>query len=146
MSLLSELWNFLDAEKAGIASKVLASASYDFLKKRLNFSSLKEKIGAFFRKPAEAEKFLEQVCTRQVTNDVTSDVSKLYKEITGNAIPENLMPFLKEWLSENAVEIQNINTVTISQSSGINIGVQSAARDIINVQGDYNVNPKVNED
>lgn len=144
MSILSTLIEFLDAEKAGIASKIIASASYDILKKNINFNGLKSKIKHFFKKDTNTDKFIETLCSSENvnTNDPETSVKTLYKSITNEEIPGGLYKAINEWLTENLDQFSTINIGTVSQSSGFNIGVQNANNDIINVQGNYTVNPK----
>ncbi|MGF7028587.1 hypothetical protein [Sphingobacterium multivorum] len=137
MTILSEIVAFLNQDPTGIASSVIASASYDFLKNTLNFKSLKTKIGKLFRSEKETEIFIQNLCERPASNNVESDIKALYQETTGSQAPLDIQSLLVDWLKENKHAIENINNIQISHSSGFNIGVQNAARDIINIQGDY---------
>jgi len=137
MTILSEIVAFLNQDPTGIASSVIASASYDFLKNTLNFKSLKTKIGKLFKSEKETEIFIRNLCERPASNNVESDIKALYQETTGSQAPLDIQSLLVDWLKENKHAIENINNIQISNSSGFNIGVQNAARDIINIQGDY---------
>ncbi|MNJ86523.1 hypothetical protein D3C87_40240 [compost metagenome] len=144
MSILSTIIEFIDTEKASIASKVIASASYDILKKSINFNALKSKIKHFFKKDAETEEFIETLCSSEniTNNDPETEVRNLYNKITNDQLPEALYKEINNWVVENMDRFSAINIGTVSQSSGFNIGVQNANKDIINVLGNYTVNPK----
>ncbi|MCT3991086.1 hypothetical protein HZQ23_08165 [Elizabethkingia anophelis] len=144
-TIFESVVTFLLAEKAGIASKVLASATYDILKKSLNFSALKMKIRNMFKSDSETQQFIDGLCETPATNNYHNDVTGLYSATTGNVAPENLIFLLEEWIKENKESIEDINNIQISNSSGFNIGVQNAKRDIINIQGDYYSKEETNE-
>lgn len=144
MTIFGAIVAFLVQEKAGIASKVIASATYDFLKKNLNFNGLKSKIGGLFKSEKDSDKFIEQLCEKPVSDNFNNDIIALYSNVTGNTAPESLLKLIEEWIKENKESIENINNIQISNSSGFNIGVQNARRDIINIQGDYNPKDQTN--
>lgn len=146
MTIFGAIVAFLIKEKAGIASKVIASATYDFLKKTLNFNDLKIKIGNLFKTEKDTEIFIESLCEKPATENFGNDVATLYSNITGNKAPNELLSLIENWVKENKQSIENINNIQITNSSGFNIGVQNAKRDIINVQGDYNPTDPANGD
>jgi GTP-sensing pleiotropic transcriptional regulator CodY len=145
ITIFDSIVDFLIAEKAGIASKVLASATYDMLKSNLPFNSLKQKIGSMFKKERDADTFIKELCEKPASDSYQKDVANVYLETTGNVAPDNLVAILEEWVKENRQSIENINNVQISNSSGFNIGVQNAQKDIINIQGDYYSKDETNE-
>jgi hypothetical protein len=143
-TLLATLSTFLYAHKADIASKVIASASYDVLKNSLDFSVLKNKLAKFFKKDQDGEKFIETLCEQKMTTDVEVDeeVKKVYESISGATFDQEIVTTIKEWLSENKGAIQRLDVVTNSNNSGgFNIGSQNA-NNIYNVQGDFNPDKK----
>lgn len=144
-TIFDSIVDFLITEKAGIASKVLASATYDVLKTNLPFNSLKQKIGNIFKKERDADTFIKELCEKPATDSYQKDVANIYLETTGIVAPDNLVALLEEWIKENRQSIENINNIQISNSSGFNIGVQNAKKDIINIQGDYYSKNETNE-
>lgn len=146
-TILSALYDFYVAHDGDIMSKIIASAGYDALKKALDFKALKQRLGGFFKKDQDSETFIQQLCQAPVDENVTvSDKLKTeYEKITGEAFEAEILDQLKEWITENKENIQTLNNVSISNSSGFNIGVQNAKGNIVNVQGDYKVNPKMDE-
>ncbi len=144
-TIIAALYAFLDTHKEGIASQVIASASYDVLKKSLNFSSLKKKLMIFFEKEEDSERFIEAICNQTVTPDSPTDteVQKVYENISGMPYDDKILSSLKEWLVENKQAIQNLNIVTNSNNSGgFNIGSQNAGRNIYNIKGDFKSHKK----
>lgn len=148
ISLLAGLYTFFKAHDGDIASKMIASAGYDILKNSLDFKSLKEKLGRFFKKKEDQETFVKQLCDTTTTDESTAEesVKAAYEKITGETFQPEIITLIKEWMTQHHGEIQNLNNITISNSSGFNIGVQNAQGKIVNVQGDYNINPKKDED
>jgi len=148
ISLLAGLYTFFQAHDGDIASKMIASAGYDILKKSLDFKSLKEKLGGFFKKKEDQEEFVKQLCDTHTLDDTSTEdtVKSTYEKITGETFQPEIIALIKEWMSQQHSEIQNLNNITISHSSGFNIGVQNAQGNIFNVQGDYKINPKKDED
>ena len=139
-TILARLYAFLNAHKEDIASKVIASATYDGLKKALDFSALKKKLGSFFNKEEESEKFIEAICNENIAADASASdaVKEVYEHISGQQFNDQIMSSIKEWFSENEVAIQNLTVVSYTgNSGGFNIGSQNAGRNIYNIQGDY---------
>nr|WP_314494553.1 hypothetical protein [uncultured Chryseobacterium sp.] len=145
ITIFDSIVDFLITEKAGIASKMLASASYDILKANLPFKSLKQRIGNMFKTERDADTFLKELCEKPATDSYQKDVANVYLETTGIVAPDNLVTLLEEWVKENRQSIENVNNIQISNSSGFNIGVQNAKKDIINIQGDYHSKNETNE-
>jgi len=144
-TIIAALYAFLDAHKEGIASQVIASASYDVLKKSLNFSSLKKKLVSFFKKEEDREKFIEAICNQTVLPDSPTDaeVQKVYENISGMPYDDKILSSINEWLVENKQAIQNLNIITNSNNSGgFSIGSQNAGRNIYNIQGDFKPHKK----
>ncbi|WP_316777869.1 hypothetical protein [Pedobacter antarcticus] len=144
-TVLATLYLFLDAHKEDIASKVIASASYDVLKKSLNFSSLKKKLTGFFKKDEDSERFMEAICEKKMMTDSAADdeVKQIYESTSGLVYDDKVISFIKEWLLENKSAIQSLNIVTNSNNSGgFNIGSQNAGRNIYNIQGDFKPDKK----
>lgn len=139
-TILAGLYAFLNAHKEDIASKVIASATYDGLKKTLDFSALKKKLGSFFNKEEDSEKFIEAICSENIAAGVSAGdaVKQLYEQISGHQFNDQIISSIKEWFSESEVAIQNLTVVSnTGNSGGFNIGSQNAGRNILNIQGDY---------
>jgi hypothetical protein len=145
ITIFDSIVDFLITEKAGIASKVLASASYDILKANLPFKSLKQRIGNMFKTERDADTFLKELCEKPAVDSYQNDIAAVYLTTTGTVAPDNLVTLLEEWIKENRQSIENVNNIQISNSSGFNIGVQNAKKDIINIQGDYYSKNETNE-
>lgn len=140
-SLFAALTSFFLAHKGDIAAKMAASAGYDLLKKGLNFKPLIQKLKGFFQKESDSENFVRSICDSTLPKDsnAVNALEQNYRKLTGAAMPEELLPILREWFEENQDAISQTNSVHIEQSSGIAIGVQNAKGNIINVTGDYNI-------
>jgi hypothetical protein len=139
-TILSMLYEFISNHKGDIASKMLASAGYDMLKNSINFKSLKNRIKGYFKKDEQTQKFIEDVCNNQVTEtSIENEIAQLYKGITGSEHNSDLLSELRSWVSENQNSFNQFN-VQFSNTSGFNIGNQSAGRDIYNIQGDNKIN------
>lgn len=139
-TILAGLYAFLDAHKEDIASKVIASATYDGLKKTLDFSALKKKLGAFFSKEEDGEKFIETICNESIAADASANdaMKQAYEQISGQQFNDQIMSSIKEWFSESDIAIQNLTVVSnTGNSGGFNIGSQNAGHNIYNIQGDY---------
>jgi len=147
MEILASLLQFWDHEQSGIASKIVASATYDILKKNINFKPLFQRIGKMFKSDEQAEAFVKEVCERKSTGALGHDVGALFKEVTGEQqAPAELFGQLSEWARENLDSIKNLNNLSAAKSSGFLIGSQQAGRDINMIQGNYYSNPEKNED
>ena len=139
-TLIATMYAFLVAHHEDIASKVIASASYDILKKSLNFGALKDKLKGFFKKEQDNEKFIETLCERQMTSEDSADeeVKKVYETIAGQPFDDKIITLINDWLSENKEAIQNLTVVNnTNNSGGFNIGSQTAGSNIYNIQGDF---------
>lgn len=145
MEILTSLLQFWDSEHAGIISKIVASASYDTLKKHIDFKPLFSKIGKMFSSPEKAETFVKEICERKGTGSLGHDINTLYKEISGEQPPSDLFPILSDWAKENVQNIKNISEFSASQTSGFVIGSQTAGRDINMIQGNYYANQQKDE-
>lgn len=138
-TIFSSLCTFLLAEKAGIASKVIASATYDGLKKVLDFSTLKNRISNFFQKEEDTDKYIEIICNTESKNTSKPfrDVEDSYEEISGKPFNEELYNEVKKWIEENQEQITNVSKMEFKNEKGFNIGIQNAGKNIFNIQGDY---------
>lgn len=138
-TIFSSLCAFLMAEKAGIASKVIASATYDGLKKVLDFSTLKSRISKFFKKEEDADKYIETICNTESKNSSKPfrDVEDCYGEVSGESYNEELYNEVKKWIEENQEQITKVSKMEFENEKGFNIGVQNAGKNIFNIQGDY---------
>jgi hypothetical protein len=138
-TIFSSICTFLLANKAAIASKVIASATYDGLKKVLDFSSLKSRISKFFKKEEDAEKYLETICNTESKNTTKPyrDIEDSFEEITGEQFDNELYDEIKNWVEENQGQISNVSKMEFKNEGGINIGIQNAGKNIFNIQGDY---------
>lgn len=139
ITIFSSLCSFLLAEKAGIASKVLASAAYDGLKKVLDFTTLKNRIRKFFKKEEDIDNYIEVICNTESKNPSKPyrDVEDLYEEISGEQYNDQLYNEVKKWIEENQEQIINTSKMDFKNEKGFNIGVQNARKNIFNIQGDY---------
>lgn len=138
-TIFSSVCAFLLANKADIASKVIASAAYDGLKKVLDFSSLRTKISKFFKKEEDAEKYLETICNTESKNTAKPyrDIEDSFEEITGEKFDTELYNEIKNWVEENQGQISNVSKMEFKNEGGFNIGIQNAGKNIFNIQGDY---------
>lgn len=141
-TIFSSVCAFLLAHKADIASKVIASATYDGLKKVLDFSTLRSKIAKFFKKDEDSEKYLENICNREAKNSAKPyrDIEDSFEEITGEKFNTELYDEIERWVKENHEQISNVSKMEFKNEGGFNIGVQNAGKNIFNIQGDYNHN------
>jgi hypothetical protein len=139
-TILAGLYAFLNAHKEDIATKVIASATYDGLKKTLDFSALKKKLGSFFSKEEDSDKFIEALCNESITagSSAGDALKQTYEQISGHPFNDQILASIKEWLSDSEGAINNLTVVSnTGNSGGFNIGSQNAGRNIYNIQGDY---------
>ncbi len=138
-TIFSTVCAFLLAYKADIASKVIASATYDGLKKVLDFSLLKKRISKFFKKDEDAEKYLEIICNTESKNTTKPyrDIEDSFEELTGEKFDNELYNEIKNWVEENHAQISNVSKMEFKNEGGFNIGIQNAGKNIFNIQGDY---------
>lgn len=129
---------FLLENKAAIASSIIASASYETIKKALNFSGLKKRIAKFFICDEQIEEYLKEICEKESKNPhkPARDIEDLYEDITGDKYNSELFEEIKSWIKENEETISK-TTMNFENESGFNIGVQNAGKNIINIKGDY---------
>lgn len=146
MDILTSLLQFWDSQYTGILSSIAASASYDFLKKQINFKPLIGKISKMFKTPHEAEVFVKEMCEREGTGALGQDIDLLFKEVNGGQVPTDLLSILSEWAKENLNNFKNLNNISASDTSGFVIGSQIAGRDINMIQGNYYANSGKDED
>lgn len=138
-TIFSSVCAFLLANKAAITSSFIASATYDGLKKVLDFSSLKNRIKKFFEKEEDAEKYIESICNTSSKNEAKPyrDIEDSYEELTGKKFDNKLYNEIKNWIEENQGQISNVSKMEFTNEGGFNIGIQNAGKNIFNIQGDY---------
>lgn len=138
-TIFSSVCAFLLAHKADIASKVIASATYDGLKRVFDFSSLKNRISRFFKKDEDADKYLETICNTESKNvsNPYRDIEDSFEELTGEKFDNELYNEIKNWVEENQAQISNVSKMEFKNEGGFNIGIQNAGKNIFNIQGDY---------
>lgn len=129
---------FLLENKAAIASSIIASASYETIKKTLNFSGLKNRIAKFFIDDEQIESYLKEISEKEASNPhkPERDIEDSYENITGQVYNKELFNELSNWIKENEKTIGQTN-MDFDTKSGFNIGVQNAGKNIINIRGDY---------
>lgn len=144
ITVFSALCDFVLQYKAEIASKVIASAAYDGLKKVLDFKSLINRIRKFFKSEKDAEAYVKTICETNAGNpeDLDKDLEHHYKELSGEKPVLEMIKELKNWIKENQTAISSITEINFSNQKGFNIGVQNAKKNIYNIQGDFNKKPK----
>lgn len=147
-TLFAALADFFEHHKGDIASKMVASAGYDILKKSVNFKNLAAKIRGYFKKEEQADQFIEQVCNQPIQEgeDPQMALRKTYEQFTGETFPPEMLQDLKTWYTDNRDAIQQTTTANFNHTSGFNIGAQQAKGNIYNVQGDYNNSNERKED
>jgi len=138
-TIFSTVCTFLLAKKADIASDLIASATYDGLRKVLDFSALKTRINKFFKKDEDAEKYLETICNTKPKNVAKPyrDIEDSFEELTGEEFDKELYNEIKKWIEENHASISNVSKMELKNEGGFNIGIQNAGKTIFNIQGDY---------
>ena len=129
---------FLLENKAAIASSIIASASYETIKKALNFTGLKRRITKFFISEEQIEEYLQEICEKESKNPhkPERDIKDSYEDITGEKFRPELFDEIKLWIKENEEAISK-TTMNFESESGFNIGVQNAGKNIFNIKGDY---------
>ena len=137
-SIFGAICAFLITNKAAILSKVIASASYDTLKKVLNFSDLKKRISNFFDKEEKIDEYLKEICSKQASNpnEPESDIEEVYEKLTQKQYDREIFEQIKEWVRDNEKEIASVS-MNFNSESGFNIGTQNAGKNIFNINGDY---------
>ncbi|MBX2896828.1 MAG: hypothetical protein KF763_15385 [Cyclobacteriaceae bacterium] len=144
ITIFSALCAFVLEYKAEIASKIIANAAYDALKKVFDFKSLKGKIKKFFKKDKDADQFIKNICEIEPedSKDPEIDLKSQYEKISGQEYSNELSELIKEWIKENKATISTINEMSFANKKGFNIGVQNAKKNIFNIQGDFIQKPK----
>jgi hypothetical protein len=143
-TIFSAVSAFVLAYKADIATKVIASATYDVLKNTIDFSSLKERIRKFFKNDTEVDTYLETICSQESVNTSKPerDIEDVFESVTGEKYNEEMFTEIKGWIKENESVLTQVSTMEFSNTNGFNIGVQNAKKNIINISGDYKPNQK----
>jgi hypothetical protein len=139
-TIFSSICAFLLTNKVAIASSVIANATYDGLKKVLDFASLKGKISKFFKEEDDVEKYLETICNTpsKNTDKPYKDIEDSFEEVTGEKFDYKLYNVIKNWVEENQGQISNVSKMELKNEGGFNIGIQNAGKNIFNIQGNYN--------
>lgn len=120
----------------GVVSGVVANITYDGIKSLKG--KFKTKMAKYFNDDDEIENYLKAVVEQKVINikKPYRDIEDVYEIITKRDIPEEFSIAFKEWVKENKSELVEVD----SQVKTINVQSQSAARDIINIQGNSTIN------
>lgn len=141
-TIFTALCSFFSEHSGDIASKMVASAGYDILKKSLDFKGLSQRIKKFFKNEAQADKLIEQICNNELPEDQQPEfaLQTAFETLTNESYSPNLLSEIKSWIDENKEAIIQNSTNNFNNTSGLNIGVQQAKGNIYNVQGDYNIN------
>lgn len=143
-TILSSIYDFFVAHNADMASNILASAGYDVLKNSIDFKSLKDKIKGFFKNDADVDQFISNLASSPIETgaDPKEAIKAAYEKIADAPYTDEILELVKSWLEVNKEQIGAVNIVTISGSSGFNVGVQTAGRDVINIAGNYTITPR----
>lgn len=138
-TIFSSICAFVLAHKSEMTAGVIAHATYDGLRKVLDFSSLKTRIRKFFKKDEDIEKYLETICNRKAINNQKPlrDIEDSFEEVAGEKFDNELYNEIKKWIEENEGQITEVSKMDFKNESGFNIGVQNAAKNIFNIQGDF---------
>lgn len=144
LTIFSAASAFILAYKADIASKVIASATYDVLKNTIDFSPLKERLSKFFKKDTDIDTYLETICSQESVNTSKPqrDIEDVFESVTGEKYNEEMFTEIKGWIKENESVLTQVSKMEFSNTNGFNIGVQNAKKNIINISGDYKPNQK----
>lgn len=137
--LAAALCKFFVAQKASIASSIIARGTYDIVKDNLNLGSLKQKVSSFFLNDEQAEAFVEQICQKEANNveKPYRDIEDIYEAITSKMYDSSVYDSIESWAKENEAAIYNASQMHFTNQGGFNIGNQSAGKDIYNIQGDF---------
>ncbi|OYQ75476.1 hypothetical protein B9T12_04880 [Wohlfahrtiimonas chitiniclastica] len=138
-TIFAALCGVILAESGNVVTGVIASATYDGLKKAIDLSSLGKKVKRFFNSDEEANRYIEDLCTKPSVNPTKPfrDIEDHYEELTGNSYDDELFFTIKDWVQEHSQQIITASQMTFTNTKGFNIGQQHAGQDIINVQGDF---------
>lgn len=138
-TVIAAICVFLLENHAAITSSVIASASYDTIKKVFNFSTLKKKLARFFIDEKQVEEYLRKICEESSINShkPERDIEDIYEETTNSKYNSEIFADIKKWVLENKDKINSSVNMDLKNESGFNIGIQNA-QEIYNIQGDYN--------
>ncbi|KAF6700422.1 MULTISPECIES: hypothetical protein [Bacillus] len=121
----------------GVVAGVTANLTYDTMKHfKAKFIN---KFSGFFNNEEQAEEYLKCIgdTPSRNINKPFRDVEDSYELIVKKELPDSFIPLLKEWILENKEELNKIAT---KNNNTLNIGSQTAGRDVINVQGHQTIN------
>lgn len=143
-TIFSSICAYLMVNKGQIATSVLARASYDGLKKVLDFSSLKKRLKRFFKKESEVDEYIENLFSQSANNPTKPyrDVEDVYEQVTGNDFQSEIFDEIAEWIKKNSDQLIEVSKMQFGNKGGFNIGIQNAGKNIFNIQGDYKPNKK----
>lgn len=138
-TVIVAICTFLLENQTAITSSLIASASYDAIKKIFNFSTLKKKIARFFIDEKQIEEYLQKICETSSINPhkPERDIEDIYENTTKSQYDTQIFEDIKEWVLENKDLINSSINMNFKNESGFNIGIQNA-QEIYNIQGDYN--------
>ncbi len=144
LTIFSAVSAFVLAYKADIASKVIASATYDVLKNTIDFSSLKERIKKFFKNDTEVDTYLETICSQASVNTSKPqrDIEDVFESVTGEKYNEDMFTEIKRWIKENESVLTQVSKMDFFKPNGFNIVLNTEKKNIINISGDYKPNQK----
>ena len=139
MTVFASVCAFLIAEKAAIASSVIARGTYDVLKSSLPLETLMEKIKSFFKDGDETENFVKKLCENPSINPLKPfrDVEDAYEDITGKAYNTGLSDAITKWVENNKAQIESVAQVVLTHNTGITVGTQTAGKNLYNISGDF---------
>lgn len=147
-SIFSSICEYISANDVAvgvsIGANIISNVAYDELKKRLDFSSLKNKINRFFTKEKDSDLFIEEICTKKAINlhKPDRDIEDCYETLTGNVYDKTLFKEIKNWIIDNKTAISNLSNIDKNNTKGINVGIQNAGNNIYNIHGNYILNKK----
>lgn len=138
-TVIVAICTFLLENQTAITSSLIASTSYDAIKKIFNFSTLKKKIARFFIDEKQVEEYLQKICETSSINPhkPERDIEDIYENTTKSQYDTQIFEDIKEWVLENKDLINSSINMNFKNESGFNIGIQNA-QEIYNIQGDYN--------
>lgn len=147
LTIFASVCTFLIAQKTSIASSVIARGTYDILKGSLNLQSMQNKISSYFKDNTQTENFVEALCNTDAINvhKPFRDVEDKYEELTGNTYNTGLADEITKWVKENESQIESVAQVTLTNNTGITVGVQNAGKNVYNIGGDFKPTSKSQE-
>ncbi|MET3029192.1 hypothetical protein ABXT06_21115 [Flavobacterium sp. UW10123] len=144
ITIFSAVSAFVLAHKADIASKVVASATYDIIKNTVDFAGLKKRLTNYFKNDSETDTYLQTICSSESVNvsKPKRDIEDTYESLTGQKFDDKIFEEISSWIKENESQLTKVSAMEFNNTNGFNIGVQNAKKNIINITGDYKPNKK----